>query len=218
MFKKNWWVRQRIVLNEIWNTCVCSWLVAMGASTKMVLYINWNTNKAFMWEKLKGLSFWTFSVVAKLFIETQDDFTTCTMWGNKKRDVIIWIHEHISLPLMFTMHCSIFQYTLHIEKFFLFNSNNKKYCKMLKTEEKLAKNVLVSVRGWSRWREMNWWLNWRYVFFVLGILRWRHWLVPLYKSDEDTALCSLALRLVDSASFLSALWTRQKQDVFFFKS
>ncbi len=111
---------QRIVLNEIWNTCVCSWLVAMGESTKMVMYINWNANKAFMWEKLKGLSFWTFSVVAKLFIETQDDFTTCTLWGNKKRDVIILIHEHISLPLMFTMHCSIFQYTLHIEKLFSF--------------------------------------------------------------------------------------------------
>lgn len=116
---------------------------------------------------------------------------------------------------MCTMPCSIFPYTLHIEKFFLlflFNSNNKKYCKMLKTEEILQK-VLVSVRGWlaSRRRKINQWLNWHYAFSVLGILRWHHWLVPLYKSDEDTALCSLALKLVDSASFLSALWTRQKK-------
>lgn len=115
--------------------------------------------------------------------------------------------------LVCTMHCSIFNISIHLAYrkvffFFFFLIALKKYRKMLKTEE----NVLVSVRGWlvSRRREINQWLNWRYVFFVLGILRWHHWLVPLYKSDGDTALCSLALRLVDSASFLSALWRRQK--------
>lgn len=116
------------------------------------------------------------------------------------------------------MYNALFNISIHLAYrkvffFFFFSiAIKKKYCKMLKTEEKFAKNVLVSVRGWlaSRRREINQWLNWRYAFFVLGILRWHHWLVPLYKSDGDTALCSLALRLVDSASCLSALWTKQK--------